>query len=153
MIDQDLRQACFFFKYWESRVQRWTRSTSELSIFFSLFFHKCKASNYWLLILFKVGKGSRGDVTILPTIMINNKQPRGERSKDVLLERSVVLKDLCSGFSETTEPHICLNKGPLYPSYTYLYLINTNFNVWFCDCAGRHRNQRVFAKQWRVLGG
>lgn len=76
----------------------------------------------------QVGKGSRGDVTILPTIMINNKQPRGERSKDVLLERSVVLKDLCSGFSETTEPHICLNKG-------------------------RHRNQRVFAKQWRVLGG
>ncbi|WZZ09456.1 hypothetical protein YC2023_095377 [Brassica napus] len=58
----------------------------------------------------EVGKGSRGDVTILPTIMINNKQPRGERSKDVLLERSVVLKDLCSGFSETTEPHICLNK-------------------------------------------
>ncbi|KAG5385525.1 hypothetical protein IGI04_036995 [Brassica rapa subsp. trilocularis] len=100
----------------------------------------------------QVGKGSRGDVTILPTIVINNKQPRGERSKDVLLERSMVLKDLCSGFSETTEPHICLNKGPLYPSYTYLYLINTNFNVWFCDCAGRHRNQRVFAKQWRVLG-
>ncbi|CAN7104260.1 unnamed protein product, partial [Brassica rapa subsp. narinosa] len=59
---------------------------------------------------FKVGKGSRGDVTILPTIVINNKQPRGERSKDVLLERSVVLMDLCSGFSETTEPHICLNK-------------------------------------------
>ncbi|KAG2257595.1 hypothetical protein Bca52824_076889 [Brassica carinata] len=58
----------------------------------------------------QVGKGSRGDVTILPTIVINNKQPRGERSKDVLLERSVVLKDLCSGFSETTEPHICLNK-------------------------------------------
>ncbi|KAH0929825.1 hypothetical protein HID58_015552, partial [Brassica napus] len=58
----------------------------------------------------QVGKGSRGDVTILPTIVINNKQPRGERSKDVLLERSMVLKDLCSGFSETTEPHICLNK-------------------------------------------
>ncbi|KAG5401501.1 hypothetical protein IGI04_016108 [Brassica rapa subsp. trilocularis] len=77
----------------------------------------------------QVGKGSRGDVTILPTIVINNKQPRGERSKDVLLERSMVLKDLCSGFSETTEPHICLNKGPLYPSYTYLYLINTNFNA------------------------
>ncbi|CAN7119180.1 unnamed protein product [Brassica rapa subsp. narinosa] len=58
----------------------------------------------------QVGKGSRGDVTILPTIVINNKQPRGERSKDVLLERSMVLKDFCSGFSETTEPHICLNK-------------------------------------------
>ncbi|CAF2157216.1 unnamed protein product, partial [Brassica napus] len=51
-----------------------------------------------------VGKGSRGDVTILPTIMINNRQYRGK------LERSVVLKALCSGFRETTEPPICLTE-------------------------------------------
>ncbi|XP_022563133.1 vacuolar-sorting receptor 2 [Brassica napus] len=52
----------------------------------------------------QVGKGSRGDVTILPTIVINNRQYRGK------LERSAVLKALCSGFRETTEPPICLTE-------------------------------------------
>ncbi|CAH2074677.1 unnamed protein product [Thlaspi arvense] len=52
----------------------------------------------------QVGKGARGDVTILPTIVINNRQYRGK------LERSAVLKALCSGFRETTEPPICLTE-------------------------------------------
>ncbi|KAL1193981.1 Vacuolar-sorting receptor 4 [Cardamine amara subsp. amara] len=51
----------------------------------------------------QVGKGSRGDVTILPTLVVNSRQYRGK------LEKSAVLKALCSGFEETTEPAICLS--------------------------------------------
>lgn len=50
----------------------------------------------------QVGKGNRGDVTILPTLVINNAQYRGK------LERTAVLKAVCAGFKETTEPPICL---------------------------------------------
>ncbi|KAL3538805.1 hypothetical protein ACH5RR_002171 [Cinchona calisaya] len=51
----------------------------------------------------QVGKGSRGDVTILPTLVVNNRQYRGK------LEKGAVLKALCSGFEETTEPAVCLS--------------------------------------------
>ncbi|OWM67050.1 hypothetical protein CDL15_Pgr000502 [Punica granatum] len=51
----------------------------------------------------QIGVGSRGDVTILPTLVINNRQYRGK------LDRRAVLKAICSGFQETTEPAICLN--------------------------------------------
>ncbi|KAE8728988.1 Vacuolar-sorting receptor 6 [Hibiscus syriacus] len=51
----------------------------------------------------RVGQGSRGDVTILPTLVINNVQYRGK------LERSAVLKAICAGFKETTEPSVCLS--------------------------------------------
>ncbi|KAE8709259.1 Vacuolar-sorting receptor 3 [Hibiscus syriacus] len=51
----------------------------------------------------QVGRGSRGDVTILPTLVINNVQYRGK------LERSAVLKAICAGFKETTEPSVCLS--------------------------------------------
>ncbi|KAL5731275.1 Vacuolar-sorting receptor 7 [Ranunculus cassubicifolius] len=51
----------------------------------------------------QIGRGSRGDVTILPTVVINNVQYRGK------LERTSVLKAICSGFKETTDPPICLN--------------------------------------------
>ncbi|XP_073022476.1 vacuolar-sorting receptor 3-like isoform X3 [Primulina eburnea] len=51
----------------------------------------------------QVGKGSRGDVTILPTLMVNDRQYRGK------LERGAVLKAICSGFEETTEPSVCLS--------------------------------------------
>ncbi|XP_030942422.1 vacuolar-sorting receptor 3-like [Quercus lobata] len=51
----------------------------------------------------QVGKGSRGDVTILPTLVVNNRQYRGK------LEKSAVLKAICSGFEETTEPAVCLS--------------------------------------------
>ncbi|KAG6528626.1 hypothetical protein ZIOFF_010805 [Zingiber officinale] len=51
----------------------------------------------------QVGHGSRGDVTILPTLMINNVQYRGK------LERTAVLKAICAGFKESTEPVVCLN--------------------------------------------
>ncbi|XP_019150634.1 PREDICTED: vacuolar-sorting receptor 6 isoform X2 [Ipomoea nil] len=51
----------------------------------------------------QVGKGSRGDVTILPTMVINDVQYRGK------LERTAVLKAICAGFKETSEPAICLS--------------------------------------------
>ncbi|CAN1288896.1 Vacuolar-sorting receptor 3 [Linum perenne] len=50
----------------------------------------------------QVGKGSRGDVTILPTLVVNNRQYRGK------LAKGAVLKAICSGFEETTEPAVCL---------------------------------------------
>ncbi|KAK1647247.1 hypothetical protein QYE76_065052 [Lolium multiflorum] len=52
----------------------------------------------------QVGKGSRGDVTILPTLVINNRQYRGK------LDKGAVLKALCAGFRETTEPAVCLTE-------------------------------------------
>ncbi|XP_050234397.1 vacuolar-sorting receptor 6-like [Mercurialis annua] len=51
----------------------------------------------------QIGRGSRGDVTILPTLVINNAQYRGK------LERNAVLKAVCAGFKETTDPPICLS--------------------------------------------
>ncbi|XP_038983392.1 vacuolar-sorting receptor 1-like [Phoenix dactylifera] len=51
----------------------------------------------------QVGKGSRGDVTILPTLIVNNRQYRGK------LEKKAVLKATCAGFEETTEPAVCLS--------------------------------------------
>lgn len=51
----------------------------------------------------QVGKGTRGDVTILPTLVVNNRQYRGK------LEKGAVLKAICSGFEETTEPDVCLS--------------------------------------------
>lgn len=52
----------------------------------------------------QIGKGPRGDVTILPTLVINNRQYRGK------LDKAAVLKAICSGFEETTEPAICLSR-------------------------------------------
>ncbi|XP_044489025.1 vacuolar-sorting receptor 3-like [Mangifera indica] len=51
----------------------------------------------------QVGKGSRGDVTILPTLVVNNHQYRGK------LEKGAVLRAICAGFEETTEPAVCLS--------------------------------------------
>ncbi|CAM8955239.1 unnamed protein product [Rhodiola kirilowii] len=53
----------------------------------------------------QVGSGSRGDVTMLPTLVINNRQYRGK------LSRRAVLKAICAGFQESTEPAICLTEG------------------------------------------
>ncbi|KAL3839941.1 hypothetical protein ACJIZ3_024532 [Penstemon smallii] len=52
----------------------------------------------------QIGKGARGDVTILPTLVVNNRQYRGK------LDKGAVLKAICSGFEETTEPAICLTR-------------------------------------------
>ncbi|KAJ6906809.1 hypothetical protein NC652_024267 [Populus alba x Populus x berolinensis] len=80
----------------------------------------------------QVGKGSRGDVTILPTLVVNNRQYRGlllpacimdEKLhlgiylffflKNMCLQESwrkvLFLKAICSGFEETTEPEVCLS--------------------------------------------
>ncbi|KAK3013918.1 hypothetical protein RJ639_009446 [Escallonia herrerae] len=51
----------------------------------------------------QVGKGSRGDVTILPTLVVNNRQYRGK------LEKGAVLKAICAGFEEASEPTLCLS--------------------------------------------
>ncbi|WCJ27850.1 hypothetical protein M5689_009573 [Euphorbia peplus] len=51
----------------------------------------------------QIGKGARGDVTILPTLVINNRQYRGK------LGKGPVLKAICAGFQEGTEPAICLS--------------------------------------------
>ncbi|KAF8370100.1 hypothetical protein HHK36_031866 [Tetracentron sinense] len=51
----------------------------------------------------QVGRGSRGDVTILPTLVINDVQYRGK------LGRTAVLKAICAGFKETKDPPICLS--------------------------------------------
>ncbi|WOL03352.1 hypothetical protein Cni_G12072 [Canna indica] len=67
----------------------------------------------------QVGKGSRGDVTILPTLVINNVQYRGK------LERSAVLKAICAGFKESTEPHVCLN-----PDIETDECLNSNGGCW-----------------------
>ncbi|GFZ16900.1 vaculolar sorting receptor 3 [Actinidia rufa] len=61
---------------------------------------KSKMLKYAFLVY--VGKGSRGDVTILPTLVVNNRQYRGK------LEKGAVLKAICAGFEETTEPAVCL---------------------------------------------
>lgn len=53
----------------------------------------------------QVGTGTRGDVTILPTLIINNRQYRGK------LDRAAVMKAICSGFQETTDPPVCLSGG------------------------------------------
>ncbi|THU56469.1 hypothetical protein C4D60_Mb11t17580 [Musa balbisiana] len=52
----------------------------------------------------QIGKDSRGDVTILPTLVINNRQYRGK------LDKTAVLKAICAGFQETTEPAVCLSE-------------------------------------------
>eukprot|EP00252_Welwitschia_mirabilis_P018792 TRINITY_DN41_c0_g1_i1.p1 TRINITY_DN41_c0_g1~~TRINITY_DN41_c0_g1_i1.p1 ORF type:complete len:630 (+),score=114.76 TRINITY_DN41_c0_g1_i1:150-2039(+) len=51
----------------------------------------------------QIGRNGRSDVTMLPTIVINNVQYRGK------LEKGAVLKAICAGFKETTEPAICLS--------------------------------------------
>ncbi|KAM0834463.1 hypothetical protein ACQ4PT_063607 [Festuca glaucescens] len=53
----------------------------------------------------QIGHGSRGDVTILPTFVVNNRQYRGK------LDKRAVLRAICSGFEETTEPDICLTQA------------------------------------------
>ncbi|KAF8412641.1 hypothetical protein HHK36_000609 [Tetracentron sinense] len=66
----------------------------------------------------QVGRGSRGDVTILPTLVINDVQYRDHvriLKVDVLialkekLGRTAVLKAICAGFKETKDPPICLS--------------------------------------------
>ncbi|ESQ52104.1 hypothetical protein EUTSA_v10016381mg [Eutrema salsugineum] len=52
---------------------------------------------------FQLGQENRGVITIFPTLIINNAQYRGK------LERTSVLKAICSGFKERTEPPICLS--------------------------------------------
>jgi hypothetical protein len=52
----------------------------------------------------QVGHDSRGDVTIFPTLVINNRQYRGK------LDKIAIVKAICAGFEETTEPVVCLSE-------------------------------------------
>ncbi|KAG8066230.1 hypothetical protein GUJ93_ZPchr0004g40201 [Zizania palustris] len=67
----------------------------------------------------QVGQGTRGDVTILPTLVINNVQYRGK------LESTSVLKAICAGFKESTEPHVCLT-----PDMETDECLNNNGGCW-----------------------
>ncbi|KAL8124021.1 hypothetical protein AgCh_011867 [Apium graveolens] len=51
----------------------------------------------------KVGQGSRGNITILPTLVIHDVQYRGK------VESIAILKTICAGFQETADPPICLS--------------------------------------------
>ncbi|KAJ6393335.1 hypothetical protein OIU77_022742 [Salix suchowensis] len=69
----------------------------------------------------QVGRGSRGDVTILPTmskgelldsLIFTQLLPNCSKKLDTFdrkLERAAVLRALCSGFKETTDPPVCLS--------------------------------------------
>ncbi|KAG5562412.1 hypothetical protein RHGRI_005221 [Rhododendron griersonianum] len=88
----------------------------------------------------QVGRGSRGDVTILPTLVVNNVQYRGK------LERTAVLKAVCAGFKETTVPRICLtsdletneclerNGGCWMDSTTNISACQDTFRGRVCQC-------------------
>jgi|APAra0007618407_1042631.scaffolds.fasta_scaffold06200_3 hypothetical protein len=103
------------------------------------------------LLQFQIGKGSRGDVTILPTLVVNNRQYRGigemltcqfflpfysiflmflliELSFMLLgkLEKGAVLKAMCSGFQESTEPAICLTEGTIIHDICNSIFFNRN---------------------------
>ncbi|XP_044948450.1 vacuolar-sorting receptor 1-like [Hordeum vulgare subsp. vulgare] len=52
----------------------------------------------------QIGKGTRSDVTMLPTLVINNRQYRGK------LEKGAVLRALCTSFQENNEPSVCSNE-------------------------------------------
>jgi len=36
------------------------------------------------------------------------------------LEKGAVLKAICSGFEETTEPAVCLSNGKIFPSLVHI---------------------------------
>ncbi|MBA0755420.1 hypothetical protein Gogos_022190 [Gossypium gossypioides] len=84
----------------------------------------------------QIGKGSRGDVTILPTLVINNRQYRGK------LDKGAVLKAICAGFQETTEPTIyietneCLeNNGGCWEDKTAnITACRDTFRGRVCEC-------------------
>jgi hypothetical protein len=57
------------------------------------------------MVVCQVGKGDRGDVTILPTLVINQGQYRGK------LDKAAVTKAICSGFKEATDPPVCLSEA------------------------------------------
>lgn len=47
------------------------------------------------------------------------------------LDKGAVLKALCSGFEETTEPTICLSEGP-YNSFPFQNFLFSNLTLQFC---------------------
>lgn len=86
----------------------------------------------------QVGKNGRSDVTILPSIVINNRQYRGK------LDSMGVLKAVCSGFQEATEPPVCLgaevqtnecevNNGGCWSGYNVTACKDT-FRGRVCEC-------------------
>uniref|UniRef100_A0A0E0LEE1 Uncharacterized protein n=1 Tax=Oryza punctata TaxID=4537 RepID=A0A0E0LEE1_ORYPU len=114
----------------------------------------------------QIGRGSRGDVTILPTLVINNVQYRGK------LERTAVLKAVCAGFKEGTEPRVCLsndietneclhrNGGCWRDEKTNVTACKDTFRGRVCECPVVNGIQyegdgcwarQVYGGQWRLL--
>ncbi|XP_039037856.1 vacuolar-sorting receptor 1-like [Hibiscus syriacus] len=134
MVIQNLRQACLFkvanesgkpWLWWDyvtefaNRCQSKDKYTKECAdkVIRSLDIDLVKIDNYigdteadvenpvfeaerhaW------IGKGFRGDITILPTLLINNIQYKGK------LKKGAVLKAICAGFQETALQSFCLNE-------------------------------------------
>eukprot|EP00270_Netrium_digitus_P006016 TRINITY_DN1813_c0_g1_i3.p1 TRINITY_DN1813_c0_g1~~TRINITY_DN1813_c0_g1_i3.p1 ORF type:complete len:606 (+),score=130.28 TRINITY_DN1813_c0_g1_i3:60-1820(+) len=87
----------------------------------------------------QIGSGSRGDVTFLPTMVINNRQYRGK------LDATAVLKAVCSAFQEATEPPQCLgsdiqtndclvNNGGCWRGSHNLTACKDTFRGRVCEC-------------------
>ncbi|XP_039050887.1 vacuolar-sorting receptor 1-like [Hibiscus syriacus] len=53
----------------------------------------------------RIRKGSHGEITIMPTLLINNRQYRGK------LEKGAVLKAICGGFQERAKRSFCLSEA------------------------------------------
>eukprot|EP00270_Netrium_digitus_P020198 TRINITY_DN8230_c0_g1_i1.p1 TRINITY_DN8230_c0_g1~~TRINITY_DN8230_c0_g1_i1.p1 ORF type:complete len:646 (+),score=135.92 TRINITY_DN8230_c0_g1_i1:41-1939(+) len=86
----------------------------------------------------QVGTDTRSDITILPTVVINNRQYRGK------LDPKAVLKAICSGFMETSDPPTCLgadiqtnecldNNGGCWKAYNQTACKDT-FRGRVCEC-------------------
>ncbi|OMO53876.1 hypothetical protein CCACVL1_28273 [Corchorus capsularis] len=65
----------------------------------------------------QMGKGSHGDVTILPSLFINNRQYRGNLCKGALL------KAICEGFQETKMPAVCFGEGKMREKFGFLVCV------------------------------
>ncbi|KAL3621078.1 hypothetical protein CASFOL_035990 [Castilleja foliolosa] len=95
-----------------------------------------------------IGKGSRGDVTILPTLVVNNRQYRGK------LEKGAVLKAIRSGFEETTEPSFCLGDGYISsecPVVNGVHFKGDGYNS--CVCKRSTEMSSSWTSVWIVLLG
>ncbi|KAK8556086.1 hypothetical protein V6N13_070155 [Hibiscus sabdariffa] len=78
----------------------------------------------------KTGKGVRRDVTMLPTLLINDRQYRGK------LDKGAVLKAICAGFQDTIEQAICLSEGYhlLHSIYEHFVAESDTFRGRVCEC-------------------
>eukprot|EP01026_Neomeris_dumetosa_P065631 TRINITY_DN6303_c0_g1_i4.p1 TRINITY_DN6303_c0_g1~~TRINITY_DN6303_c0_g1_i4.p1 ORF type:complete len:735 (+),score=84.16 TRINITY_DN6303_c0_g1_i4:283-2205(+) len=94
-----------------------------------------------------VWKSGRGKVSIFPTIVINREQYRGK------LEVESVLRAICAGFEEGTEPAMCLSGGLNFADCGY----GVDHGCWmkgdFSACVDTFRGHKcICPKGWRGDG-